>query len=141
MKTKHSFFGIMSWFLSQAICMYMDLSSLTKLINKFVVTKLISTECKFCCYSLWTTKVWWMSRSFSSCMKNSKFWVRLHVYTISPAKYVRWVMDLPMASLNLFTPDSGKSAVQTKAIIHTAQWATTAYLQTEIIVACTKRVL
>ena len=25
----------MSWFLSQAICMYMDLSSLTKLINNF----------------------------------------------------------------------------------------------------------
>ena len=74
-------------------------------------------------------------------MKNSKFWVRLHVYTISPAKHVRWVMDLPMPSLNSHTPGSGKSVVQTKAIIHTAHWATTANLQTEIIIACTERVL
>ena len=29
----------MSWFLLQAICGYRDLSSLTKLINKFNVTK------------------------------------------------------------------------------------------------------
>ena len=70
------FFAIMRWFLSQVICMWLDLSSLTKLINKFDVTKLISTECKFCCYSLWITKVWWMSGSLSSCMKNLKFWVR-----------------------------------------------------------------
>ena len=105
-ETKHSFFAIMKWFLSQAICMYVDLTSLTKLIKKFDVTKLISTESKFCCYSLWITKVWWMSRSFSTSMKNSKFWVTLHVYTVNPAKHVRWVMDLPMASLNLYAPGS-----------------------------------
>ena len=34
----------MRLFLSQAICIYMDLSSLTKLTNKLDVTKLISTE-------------------------------------------------------------------------------------------------
>ena len=65
----------------------------------------------------------------------------LYVYTVSPAKHVRWVMDLPMASLNLYTPGSGKSVVQTKAIIHTAHWATTANLQTGIIIACIERVL
>ena len=74
-------------------------------------------------------------------MKNSNFWVRLHVYTVSPAKHVRWVMDLPRASLNLYTPGSGKSVVPTKAVIHTAHWATTANLQTEIIIACIERVL
>ena len=46
-----------------------------------------------------------------------------------------------MASLNLYTPGSGKSVVQTKVIIHTAHWATTANLQTGIITACTERVL
>ena len=66
-------------------------------------------------------------------MKKSKFWVRLHVYTVSPAKHVRWAMDLPMASLNLYTPGSGK-----QYIIHTAHWAN---LQTEIIIACTEQVL
>ena len=69
-------------------------------------------------------------------MKNSKFRVTLHVYTINPAKHVRWVMDLPMAALNLYTPGCGKKIVQTKAIIHTTHWATTANLQTEIIIAC-----
>ena len=39
-------------------------------------------------------------------MKNSKFSVMLHVYTVNPAKHVRWVMDLPMASLNLYAPGS-----------------------------------
>ena len=44
--------------------------------NKIDVTKLISTECKFCCYSLWNTKVWWTSRILPSCLKkNSKFWL------------------------------------------------------------------
>ena len=69
-------------------------------------------------------------------MKDSKFWVRLHLYTLNPAKHVRWVMDLPMASLRLDTPGSGKPIVQTKAIIHTAHWVATANLQTEIIIAC-----
>ena len=47
-------------------------------------------------------------------------------------------MDLPMASLRLDTPGSGKPIVRTKAIIHTAHWVATANLQTEIIIACTE---
>ena len=59
------------------------------------VTKLISTECKFCCCSLWITKVWWTSRSLPSCLKKLKLLAKL--YTVGPAKHVRWVMGLPTA--------------------------------------------
>ena len=44
-------------------------------------------------------------------------------------------LGLPMASLNLYTPGSGKPVAQTKTTIHTAHWAN---LQTEIIIGCIK---
>ena len=55
--------------------------------------------------------------------------------TVAPAKHVKWVMDLPMAQLNLYKPSSGKPVVETRAIVHTAHWSTTSKLQTKIIIA------
>lgn len=54
--------------------------------------------------------------------------------TVGPAKHVKWAMGLPMAQLDFHKPSSGKPVVQTRAIVHTAHWATTSKLQTKIII-------
>ena len=57
-------------------------------------------------------------------MKNSKFWVRLHVYTVSPAKVgYGFAHGITKFVYTWFW----------ETIIHTAHWDN---LHTEIIIAC-----
>lgn len=74
-----------------------------------------------------------MLRSFPSCVKKLRIWGGL--YTVGPAKHFRLVMGLLMAELNLYKPSSEKPVGKTRVIDHTAHWATTAKLQSKIIIA------
>ena len=74
-----------------------------------------------------------MSRCFPSSIKKTENLEK--AITVGPAKHGKWVMGLPMDQLNLYKPSSRKPVVQTRAIVHTAHWATTYKLQTKIITA------